>query len=198
MPSPKDGKLLYHLTHLDNMDSILELGLMSRNTLSRVFTDVANPEIIAGRREYNVDLGDYVPFHFYVKNPFDLAVCRRFGAENMAIIAIWRPRGDCAGYYVVPNHPLSGSPEFLPYQEGFEQVNWQLLENNGERHYTDPDIRHACMAECDVDRVIQPREFAFVYVKTEEARDRILALPHGGLIGDRLQVNSNMFPRELG
>ena len=30
----KDGRLLYHLTHIDNLDSIIENGLLSRNSQS--------------------------------------------------------------------------------------------------------------------------------------------------------------------
>lgn len=70
MTAPINGKLLYHLTHIDNIKSILEKGLLPRNKLkSNDFKDTADQDIISGRHEYNVDLSDYVPFHFYVKNP---------------------------------------------------------------------------------------------------------------------------------
>lgn len=195
MPSPKEGKLLYHLTHLNNMESIIRRGLMSRNALHGEFVDTADPEIIAHRHEYTVDLSNYVPFHFFVRNPYDGAVCKKHGAENMAIIAIFRPKDNAPGYYVVPNHPLSGSPEFLPYQEGFEKVNWDLLDHNSrDRNYADPVVRHACMAECDVDRVIPASEFCFVYVKTEAGRDRILKMAGADQIQNKLRVSPHMFP----
>lgn len=195
MPSPRDGKLLYHLTHIDNMESILQSGLKPRNMLRSNFKDTADQGIIAGRHEYDVDLSDYVPFHFYAKNPYDGAVCNKHGSENMAIITIWRPNFfEASGYYIIPNHPLSGSPEFLPYFEGFEKVQWELMENNGNRCYSDRVIKNACMAECDVDHIISVNKFAYVYVKTERARQRIASLPGAWQIQSKLQVNPNLFP----
>ena len=44
MAKPSEGKLLYHITHLDNMQSIINHGLLSRNALKNVngvsFVDV--------------------------------------------------------------------------------------------------------------------------------------------------------------
>lgn len=194
MPSPKDGKLLYHLTHIDNIESILESGLMSRNQLNDLFVDTADQNIIANRHEYTVDLSNYVPFHFFVKNPYDGAVCKKHGSENMAIIAIWRPTVNFEGYYIIPTHPLSGSPEFLPYCKGFEKVPWHLMDNSNDRSYSNQVIKNACMAECDVDHTISVADFAFVYVKTEHAKNRILQMPNAWKIRHKLQVKPNMFP----
>ena len=194
MPSPKEGKLLYHLTHIDNMASILCNGLLPRNTLEGNFIDTADPDIIAGRHEFNVDLGNYIPFHFFVKNPYDGAVCKKRGAENMVIISIYRPDQKCDGFFIIPKHPLSRSPDFLPYDEGFEKVSWDLMESGDNRDYSNPIIKTACMAECDVDRPISVDEFAYVYVKTERARDFILDLPYSEKIKNKLQVKPNMFP----
>lgn len=194
MPSPKDGKLLYHLTHINNIESILKNGLRSRNQLNGQFADTADPNIIAERHEYTVDLSNYVPFHFFVKTPYDGAVCKKHGSENMAIIAIWRPTVNFDGYYIIPNHPLSGSPEFLPYCEGFKKVPWHLMDNQNGRPYSDKVVRNACMAECDVDHPISVAEFAFVYVKTEQAKNRILSVGGACNIQRKLEVNPNMFP----
>ena len=64
----KDGKLLYHLTKLSNLDSIIQNGLMSRRDLEckgLLFEDVADPEILVKRNCYGLDR--YIPFHF---NPY--------------------------------------------------------------------------------------------------------------------------------
>lgn len=48
----KDGKLLYHLTTLDVLESIIEFGLLSREELNKrqiKFVDTANHEILSGR-----------------------------------------------------------------------------------------------------------------------------------------------------
>ena len=196
MSTPREGKLLYHLTHLDNMASILKIGLMPRNQLNGGFTDTADPGIISGRHDYSVDLSNYVPFHFFVKNPYDGAVCKAYGSENMVIIAIPRPRKNFdAGYYIIPNHPLSGAPDFLSYQDGFNAIRWDLLDNNNSnRQYSNPAVKQACLAECDVDHIIYPNEFSFVYVATEVAKRELLSFPNSEIIGNKVQVAPYMFP----
>lgn len=69
----KDGKLLYHLTKLKNLDSIIKNGLLSRNELISKnidFSDVANKDIIEKRKNIN----DYIPFHFHQDSAFDVYV----------------------------------------------------------------------------------------------------------------------------
>lgn len=49
MPNIRDQKLLYHLTSLENLGSILRNGLKPRAQL-REFEDVADAEILRKRR----------------------------------------------------------------------------------------------------------------------------------------------------
>ena len=66
--SIKNGKLLYHLTNIDNLDSILKNGLLPRNKLKELkgslnFDDIADKRIIMERD--CMGLGDYIPFHLH-------------------------------------------------------------------------------------------------------------------------------------
>ena len=53
MVKPSEGKLLYHITHLNNMPSIFKHGLLSRCQLRQNsnlnFVDIADQEILAKR-----------------------------------------------------------------------------------------------------------------------------------------------------
>ena len=54
---------IHHLTHIENLKSILENGLKPRNELKQnEFKNTANNEIITKREEYK-SLNDYIPFH---------------------------------------------------------------------------------------------------------------------------------------
>lgn len=152
--SPRDGKLLYHMIHINNMPSILASGLRSRRELLQRqggFQDIADPDIISGRENYQVALSQYVPFHFFAKNPFDCAVAARFGAENMVLISIRRDYAEQNGAFIIPSHPLNtNTPELLPYAEGFERVNWDLMAPGRRNYQQDPVTKQASMAECDM------------------------------------------------
>lgn len=52
----KEGKLLYHLTELKNLESIIDFGLVPRKILREntvTFGDVADPEIIHKRKVWD-------------------------------------------------------------------------------------------------------------------------------------------------
>ena len=59
--TPSNGKLIYHMTSIDNLPSILKFGLLPRKYLLQnhniQFTDVADPEILSKRERYKK------PFH---------------------------------------------------------------------------------------------------------------------------------------
>lgn len=69
------GSLLYHVTALSNLQSILKHGLLSRNDAiasGLLVKDVANSEIIEKRKELGIL--DCVPFHFFEPTPFTGAI----------------------------------------------------------------------------------------------------------------------------
>ena len=169
----KNGKLIYHLTSLSNLDSILDDGLLPRNQLWD-FTDVADSEIIECRREYSLD--SYVPFHFFPMNPFDVRVQKANKGETFIIIALKRSYARSEGFKILTQHPLSLEEiKLYDYDEGVEQIDWDLMN---ERDYSNHFCKQVCMAECLIDRSIDPSEFSIIYVKdekTKKAVDRINA-----------------------
>lgn len=195
---PSEGKFLYHITHLDNMESILEHGLLSRDALVeagvRKFKDIADPGILQKREAWKCRLSQYVLFHFYAKNPFDCAVCKRFGAENMVLIAIDRELAKRNDFFIIPSHPLDrNEPQFYSYDEGFSKIEWDILDDSENRDYNIPEVKKACMAECVMKYTIPCEAFHFVYVYDECVKERICAMNNSEKIS--IQVAPYMFPR---
>lgn len=197
--APKDGKLLYHLTKIDNIPSVLKNGLMSRKKLSKSidisFSNIADLDILEKRLKWKTDLSSYVPFHFYTKNPFDGAVCNKFGSENMAIIAIWRPTSntDKRGMFIIPSHPLSNDePDIYSYDDGFDLVDWDTLGDAENRDYHDPKIKSKCMAECLAKDSIPSSKFAFIFVLNDAAKNKIEDIANTYNVN--IRVNAHMFP----
>lgn len=87
----KNGKLLYHLTKLSNLDSIIKHGLMPRKYIieNKVkFEDIANAQIISKRQELGLDI--YIPFHFHPYSAFDFAVKHTYKGEDMIYLCLDR------------------------------------------------------------------------------------------------------------
>lgn len=196
---PSEGKLLYHITKTDNMQSILENGLLPRADIEKngySFSDIADHNILADREKHKSPLSQYVPFHFYTKTPFDGDVCQRYGAKNMTIIAIKRDMYKTDNFSIIPTHPLhQNSPEIFPYKDGFGKIQWSILDDRDNRDYSNPEIKNACMAECLVPHRVDPSDFFTVFVPDEETKNRILNMNYSDKIRDKILVNPKMFPR---
>lgn len=169
----KNGKLLYHLTSIDNLDSIIAHGLLSRNLVraNRLrFEDIADPEIIDKREDLGLD--DYVPFHFHPYSAFDVAVKNRYDARNMVYLCINRSLARDNDFKILPKHPLSEEECYLyDYDEGLSLIDWDtMMSLNRNDHYA----REVKMAECLTDKVIPIEAFTCIYVADEEAKDIVI------------------------
>lgn len=176
--APSEGKLIYHMTRIENLPSIFEKGLIPRKMLSDdEFINIADIEILRKRDLCQEKLSEYVPFHFYPRNPFDEAVCWRYGSGNMAIITVSRSICEREGYLVIPSHPLDcDTPDIYPYNEGINKVQWDILDDTKNRNYDKPAIRKACMAECIFKGIVPVEKFVYIFVTNDEAKSKILSM----------------------
>lgn len=162
----QDGKLLYHITAIENLPKILENGLLSRQDLlnkNLLQKDVADKEIIAKREELEID--KCVPFHFFEPTPFAGSVFNdpNNSKNTFICIAITREFARQQNFKICTAHPLSKNPkaEIKSYDEGLKSVDW---ENAEKRDYTSDISKNACMAECLADKPIMPENFSWIYV----------------------------------
>lgn len=167
----KDGKLLYHLTQLSNLDSILKYGLISRKSVmgnEGQFFDVADGEIITKRTKLGLD--EYTPFHFHPYSSFDVAVKNKYRDKEFIYICITREVAKHNSFKILPRHPLSvdENHELLNYTEGFEAIDWDTMHTLGtEDRYT----KSVKMAECLTDLIVPANLFQSIYVKSEETME---------------------------
>lgn len=202
----QEGKLLYHLTSIDNLENIFKNGLLSRKDAldkNSIKDDIADSEIIAKRKELGID--DYVPFHFCGLTPFAGAVLK--AAENkdkkFCYITIKREFAKGQDFEICTAHPLSENPkaEIKSYNEGLKSIDW---ENAEKRDYQDEVSKNACMAECLATSPIMPKDFSFIYVPNEETKNSVKELLEKANQGKKekievtIQINEYFFikPKE--
>ncbi|WP_234969280.1 DarT ssDNA thymidine ADP-ribosyltransferase family protein [Bacillus massilinigeriensis] len=163
-------KLLYHLTRLSNLDSILEYGLVSRKIVKDNevrFFDVADQEIIAKRTELGLD--EYIPFHIHPYSSIDVAVKNTYPDEEFIYICNSRENAKNNKFKILPRHPLSNEEAYQLYEyfEGFDAIDWDTMHKLGiEDRYT----KSVKMAECLTNLIVPPKVFQIIYVKSEETR----------------------------
>ncbi|MBQ0928858.1 DarT ssDNA thymidine ADP-ribosyltransferase family protein [Ideonella alba] len=186
----RQKRLIYHLTSLENLPSILTSGLLPRAQLNG-FVDVADHEILEDRKR--LQLEKCVPFHFFAKNPFDGRVQRDHPDKQFALIAVRREVARLNGWKIIPRHPLAGDGiQLLDYDGGMEAIDWETMNR---RDYSDHESKCVCMAECVAPGPVSPTLFQSITVKDEKAR----AVVRGYLAATTLQLyvdaNAAMFKK---
>ena len=186
--SIKDQKLLYHLTSVENLDGIFRDGLKPRAGLSG-FKDVADAEILKKRQALQLD--NYVPFHWFAKNPFDGSVQRSRPEAQFVLISVYRSTAKQYGWKVIPRHPLAGdSIQLLDYEQGFEAIEWNVMSS---RDYLDPHCKSICMAECLAPGVVKPDAFFKIFTPSEEVDALCVAKLQTADVNVQTSVNQRMF-----
>jgi len=167
--SIKEQKLLYHLTSLKNIESILKDGLKARSSLIN-FQDVGEPNIIEFRNQNSIS--DLIPFHFFKGSPFAGKVQQNNPNEEFIYIVLHREKAKFLRFQVFPTHPKHMKPlQLLEYEEGIKQINWELMD---KRDYSDYECKEVCMAECVTQiHSISPKFFQSIIVKSEETKKYI-------------------------
>lgn len=169
--SIKDKYYIYHLTLLDNVEGILEKGILPRSKLSN-FVDIADSEIISKRKTAHLE--DKVPFHFFAKNPFDGAVQKNNPDKSFVLLAVKRELAKKMNWSIVPEHLLSKSTlRLLPYDEGIEAIDWESMDF---RDYSDPYIHSVCLAECLSPSSVCIQDVDAIYVKTKNDEELVREL----------------------
>ena len=162
----QNQKLLYHLTALDNMESILKNGLMPRKNIDD-FTDVAEQDIIDFRNEKGIS--HLIPFHFFKGTPFGGIVQKSNPDKEFVYITIHRNIAKKNNFKIFPTHPKHMNPlKLYDYEEGFEIIDWELMN---KRDYNDYECKEVCMAECVAPYKSIPADaFHSIIVKSKETK----------------------------
>lgn len=195
--SAQSKKLLYHLTDLRNLPSILREGLQSRRALAArgvEFVDHADAEILTGRAEHELDA--YVPFHFIPKNPFDYAAVRRSPRDQFVLIAVPRQFAAASKWLICPRHPLTGAepPTVLDWKAGLAAIDWAQMDKRPRNYNSDRECKLACMAEALSPAAVPSAVWQAVYVATPEAKKSVMSLLSRARVDKFVNVNPQMFP----
>lgn len=189
MSDIRTQQFLYHLTDLNNLEDIFSEGLKSRSLL-RGFSDIADPEIIASRSALR--LQEYVPFHFFARNPFDGRVHRNNPDKTFVLIAVRRSYAQTNSWSVIPRHPLSGSAiTLLDYETGMATIDWETMNR---REYGDDNCKCVCMAECLSPATVTANNFHSIYVPDAATETVVNALKQKYRLDMYVNINSRMFP----
>lgn len=128
---------IYHMTHIDNLPSILEHGLCAHGN-SYQQTDISNREVNSrrSRREpiYGKVLHSYVPFYFSPRNPI---LYVQDNEDDIVILELDATLIYQDGVLFTDGNASSGGTSFYNDLADLDKLNWSCIHGRYWNDYHD-------------------------------------------------------------
>jgi len=132
---------IYHMTHIKNLPSILEKGLLSHNQAHKQCTliDISNQAVNAKRANKcpvgNISLHNYVPCYFAAKNPMSSVL--REQVNEMVILKINPEILYLKGMIFSDGNAASCQTKFYKKLKKLNKLNWACLQSSYWKGFED-------------------------------------------------------------
>ncbi|MCS7188455.1 MAG: DarT ssDNA thymidine ADP-ribosyltransferase family protein [Bacteroidia bacterium] len=176
---------LFYLTAIDNLESILERGILSRhkvNSLGIQHTEIADSVIIQQRQNVGnslgLDLSRYVNLYFQPRNPMLYRIIREKGIENVCIIQVRDEIIEKDGLIITDGNAASFQTKFYSKDSLSRSEFYHLLKQISsqvemEFWNTEDSSKRRIMAECLVPEEVAPAYIDTVFVASTQAHLKV-------------------------
>lgn len=182
-----DIKNLYYITHIDNLPSILERGILSHERIEEEGlrpAHIYNTDIVNRRRDKNTpdrkSLWSYANLYFQPRNPMMYRVVHEKGAKDLAVISVTKKILQAPGVFISDGNAANDPTQFYFPSDGLKMLGqqWKIIQNEWWNNLD--GSKRKIMTECLVPNSISPEFVNSIYVVDEETRERI-----SGIVGYR-------------
>lgn len=178
--SKRDIKSLFYITHINNLESILQHGILSHALVEEMgiqFTSIYDTQIVSNRRDRLTpdgrNLWMFANLYFQPRNPMLYRVINETDKKNIAIIGVRPEILSHPGCYVSTGNAASSPSEILPAKEGIKAIfeMWRIIHN--EWWNPDDGSKRKIMAECLVPDRVTPDMIQTIYVVDHKVAEQI-------------------------
>jgi O-acetyl-ADP-ribose deacetylase (regulator of RNase III) len=174
---------LYYITHVDNIVSILENGILSHSLIESKGINhqkIYNASVVNRRSGRKVigekTLWDFANVYFQPRNPMMYVVDRNISdIDNVAIFLISKRILNNKEAFIVNGNAASLSSEIISSSDDrFKDVLREIRKNVDNDWWKEEDgTKRKIMAECLIPNFIDPKFIEAIYTPTEKAKDSI-------------------------
>ncbi len=207
---------LFYITHIDNIPSLLEKGILSHEQIvSRniQFTPIYDEGIVSNRRDIHTPDGrtlwNFTNLYFQARNPMLYRVLHEKPENEIAVISVQPDVLGRSDIYVSTGNAAHSSSDILNTSE-MKKALRQIIRNTvGVEWWNDLNgSKRKIMAECLVPDMLPPDYIQSIYVANHTAKEKVeKAIPHIELPiitepmmfflpSRRFQLTSNLFVAE--
>lgn len=173
---------VYHMTHIDNVVSILEHGLLAHGN-GRTQMDISNRSVNVRRmrREpiHHKSIHSYVPFYINPTNA--MLYSRKDMQDDIVIFAFDRELINESDAIFTDGNAASASTHFYSDIDALSKLSWRCL--NGKSWYNHHDGRRTRMAEVLVQTEVSIKRLDSIICNSYDTFMRLKAL-----VGDTIEV----------
>jgi O-acetyl-ADP-ribose deacetylase (regulator of RNase III) len=180
MKKPNVIKSLYYITHIENLPSILDKGILSHQKVEELnvsYTPIYDTAIIGRRKDKQTperdSLWEYANLYFQPRNPMMYRVVHETDRRNIAVVGINPRILQVSGGLITDGNAANDPTQFFQFNEGLDviQQQWKIIQNDW---WKDLDgSKRKIMAECLVPDKITPEFVHSIYVTDHYAKEKV-------------------------
>jgi hypothetical protein len=180
---------LSYITHIDNVPSILQLGILSHERVEREkipFTPIYDAEIVTKRCGRQVpdgrSLWSFANLYFQPRNPMLYRVVLEKSASDVVVLAVRPDILNRSDIFISTGNAASSLSDILPASKGRKIISQIKSATNKEWWKEEDGSKREIMAECLVPDLIPPEFIQTIYVADHDTAEKIKSLlPQGRL-----------------
>jgi len=165
-------KSLYYITHVDNIPSIIEKGIMSHGEMDArgiPCTPIYDAQIVSNRKEKTTPAGEtlwnYANLYFQARNPMMYRVMREKKMTEIGVIGVDPAVMDqSSNIYITDGNAASWATEFYSVMEGRKALARQWKDVTASYWRESDGSKRKIMAECLVPQKISPELIHSVFL----------------------------------
>ncbi|MBH8576861.1 DUF4433 domain-containing protein [Nostocaceae cyanobacterium CENA369] len=175
-----DIKSLYYITHIENLPSILQRGILSHKKVEELgvsYTPIYDSGIVSKRKDKSTSvkssLWEYANLYFQPRNPMMYRVVHEKDKRDIAVVGVKPDVLAAAGGLITDGNAANDPTRFFFIKEGIEILlkQWKIIQNEWWNELD--GSKRKIMAECLVPEQISPELVHSVFVADYKAKERV-------------------------
>lgn len=175
---------LYYITHIDNVPSILERGILSHERVETgqvQFTPIYDARIVASRRDRRApdgrSLWSFANLYFQARNAmlYRVTFFEKPG-DDIVILSVRPDILDRSDILISTGNAASPKSSLLPRDDGLKAISrmWKVLNQDWWKE--EDSSKREMMAECLVPDKVPPEFIQTIYVASHDAANKVRAM----------------------
>ncbi len=173
-------KSLYYITHIENLPSILEQGILSHQQVEEQkvsFTSIYDSDIVnmrKGKTTPNHDsLWEYANLYFQPRNPMMYRVVHEKNKRDIAILEVKPSILSEKDVIITDGNAANATTQFLSYSEGLKVIKaqWKVIQDDWWNSFD--RSKRKIMTECLIRERVKPELIHSIFVADDTTRERV-------------------------